>query len=391
MNRCQCIDRGQPVLRRPPVLRRVLILAWLVLGTAGCGWLSDDRGIFVDRRDDYLEAEEGEVVVVPEDLNDESIGDPFPIPPTPAQSDAEFYPFKPPLPDAIYGDDKRESVRIQTLGDRRWLVIPEPPATVWPKIKQFLTDNGVSIVAEQPTIGRLDSQWLALSDSSYRDIVRSVLKDARAEDAQVTDDTEERVLIRVEQGIQDRTSEVHLRHQRSADRLVPVPAPDDIAALSSASFPAEQEMLNELGAFVAARVAEQTVSMVAQSISTQPKSVMERATGGAPALRLNLDFDRAWATVGQALANAEIAVDDANEDAAAYAVTVTEATFTGDEPGFFGRMFSFGSDDQALRLQLSPAAGADGAWWVQVTDEAGAAVDRELAQQLLVLLREFAG
>ncbi len=362
-------------------------LALLVLG--GCGWLSDDRGIFVDRRDDYLDAEEGSVVLVPEDLNDENLGDPFPIPPTPEQSDAEFYPFKPPLPDAIYGDDKRESVRIQSLGDRRWLVIPEPPATVWPKVKQFLTDNGVSISAEVPRIGRLDSQWLALGGDGYRDIVRTVLKEAREDDLTVSPLYEERLLIRVEQGIQDRTSEVHLRHQRAPAGLAP--APEDISALSSASVPAEKEMLGELGAFVAARVAEQTVSMVGQSISTQPKSVMERAPGGVPALRLNLDFDRAWATVGQALSNAEIPVDEADEDNALYAVTVTESTFTGEKQGFFGRMFSFGSDDQALQLRLQPATGADRAYWVQVTDDEGAAIDRELAQQLLVLVREFAG
>ncbi|MFK7913116.1 MAG: outer membrane protein assembly factor BamC [Pseudomonadales bacterium] len=365
---------------------------------AGCGWMSDDRGLFVERRDDYLDAKEGPEVVVPEDLSGVALGDPFPIPETPPQSDAEFYPFKPPLPDAIYGDDKRESVRIQSLGDRRWLVVPEAPATVWPKIKQFFTDNGVSIAAENPESGRLNSQWLPLSAEAYRDIVRTVLADARGSEALAYIGTAERVLLRVEQGLQGRTSEVHLRHQRS-DAEPPVgPQPRQIAALSSASTEAEKQMLSELGAYIAAKVAEQTVSMVGQSISTQPKSVLERGVGGVPALRLNLDFERAWATVGQALANADVQVSDVDEDSARYQVLITEETFTGEEKGFFSRMFSFGSDGQSLLvkvLPVSPQAGtpADGAYWVQVEapEDADEPVSRELSQELLVLIREYAG
>lgn len=363
----------------------------------GCGWFSDDRGIFVDRRDDYLDAKEGAEVVVPEDLSGASLGDPFPIPETPPQSDAEFFPFKPPLPDAIYGDDKRESVRIQSLGARRWLVIPEPPATVWPKIKQFFTDNGVSIAAENPQVGRLDSQWLPLSADAYRDVVRTVLADARGSEALAYVGTDERVLLRVEQGLQDRTSEVHLRHQRSDAEPPSAPQPEQIAGLSSASTVAEQQMLSELGAYIAAKVAEQTVSMVGQSISTQPKSVMERGTGGVPALRLNLDFERAWATVGQALSNAEVQVDDTDENSASYRVVVTEETFTGEEKGFFGRMFSFGSSGQSLLVKVLPVsragAPADGAYWVQVesAEEGDKPISRELSQEVLVLIREYAG
>lgn len=385
----------RPSLRM--VLGSVTLACLTPLLPAGCGWMSDDRGLFVERRDDYLEAKEGAEVVVPEDLSDVALGDPFPIPETPPQSDAEYFPFKPPLPDAIYGDDKRESVRIQSLGDRRWLVVPEAPATVWPKIKQFFTENGVSIAAENPEAGRLNSQWLPLSSESYRDIVRTVLSDARGSEALAYIGTAERVLLRVEQGLQDRTSEIHLRHQRSDAEPPMGPQPEQIAPLSSASTDAEKQMLSELGAYIAAKVAEQTVSMVAQSISTQPKSVLERGIGGMPALRLNLDFERAWATVGQALSNADVQVDDVDEDSSRYQVLVTEATFTGEEKGFFSRMFSFGSDGQLLQIKVVPVtrAGtpADGAYWVQVEapEDAGEPVSRELAQEVLVLIREFAG
>ena len=54
------------------------------------------------------------------------------------QRNASFYPDRPPLPDAKYVTDNRNEVRMQRLGDRNWLVIPEAPTTAWPKMKQFL-------------------------------------------------------------------------------------------------------------------------------------------------------------------------------------------------------------------------------------------------------------
>ena len=65
--------------------------------------------------------------------------------PFPSSRTRRFYPGRPPLPGTIYAADNRGEIRIQRLGDRIWLVVPEPPTTVWPKIKQFLADNGVAV------------------------------------------------------------------------------------------------------------------------------------------------------------------------------------------------------------------------------------------------------
>ena len=43
-----------------------LTLAFVLL--AGCSWLSDDKGLFVDRSDDYIDAREGPELLIPNDL-----------------------------------------------------------------------------------------------------------------------------------------------------------------------------------------------------------------------------------------------------------------------------------------------------------------------------------
>lgn len=355
------------------------------LTLVGCGWMGSDN------RDDYLNEEENPNLVVPEDMPAAQIGDPYPIPPTPEQSNPEYFPFKPPLPDAIYGDDSSETVRIQRLDARQWLVVPEPPSTLWPKVKQFFAENGVAIATESPAAGRLDTGWMLLESVGYLDIVRTMLSEQRA--AGTPDLTAERLVLRVEQGIKDRTAEVHLRHQRIAPDRVEFagPAPVELATVVSDDPDAEQKLLAELGAYVAAKVSEQSFSMVGQSITTLPKAVLRRLESGEPALRLNLDEQRAWATIGQALRNAEIDVEDSDAKALEYRIAVSEENFTGDQPGFLSRLFSFGDQRQHVRLRLVPVPGATAFHALVDAAEGEAAIDRERAQAVLVLVREYAG
>jgi outer membrane protein assembly factor BamC len=315
------------------------------------------------------------------------VQDPFPIPPITNRLRPEYYPNRPPRPDAIYANDNRDEVRIQRLGERRWLVIPEAPTTVWPKVKQFLAENGVPITWESPAEGRLDTEWLQV-DGPSRDVIRQVMRDGKA-GADMAGG-KDRLRLRVEPGLRERTSEIHLRYENSgfadpsADQLI------DLTPVASHSSDVEQEELTELGAYIAARVAEQTVSMVAQDIGAGVKSYMDIDPDGDPTLKLRLDRDRAWATDGQSLSRASIEITEADEQSGIYRIAVPEdLDVESKEPGFFGRLFSFGGDDLRnleLRLQSNNGSG----FAVSALDDEGQPLDREFGQQLLVLIREYA-
>lgn len=360
----------------------------LFLLLAGCSWFNDDKGVFVDKSDDYIDTDENEPLDIPEGLDTARVQDPYPIPEITSRLRPEYYPDRPPRPDAIYANDNRDEVRIQRLGDRRWLVVPEAPTTVWPKVKQFLAENGVAVAWESPPDGRLDTQWLEVTDQTYRDIVRQVVREGK-ELANLSGG-EDRLRIRVEPGLRERTSEIHLRHENTgfAD-----PGPEllvDLDTSPSHVSEIEQEALTELGAYIAARVAEQTVSMVAQEIGSGVKSRLDIDSDGDPVLRLLLDRDRAWATVGQSLSRAAIEVANADEQAGVYEIVVPEdLDVEAEEPGFFGRMFSFGGKD-TLTLQLTLEAAADDSFVVSALDGDGQPLDREFSQRVLVLVREYA-
>jgi outer membrane protein assembly factor BamC len=361
---------------------------WLLLLLGGCTWMSDDRGWFIDRSKEYLKVSENPPLAVPDELDTERLRDPTPIPTIATPLKPEYYPSKPPRPDAIHGSDARDEVRIQRLGDRRWLAVPEDPTTVWPKVKQFFAENGVSLAREMPAAGRLDTEWLVVGNEPYRDVVRLAIRDAK--DAATVSGGQDRVRIRIEPGLRERTSEIHVRHEN--DAFSP-PGPDDLVELlatPSHIVEAEQDLLNEVGAYIAARVAEQTVSMVALDMSAGVKSFLDRDAGGDPVLRLVLDYQRAWATVGQSLSRANIEVETSDEASGRYVINVPPSLEVGEprKRGLVRRMFTFGRNDlKTVELHIEPFG--DGTYVVSATGPDGGALDREFGQEVLVLVREF--
>jgi len=360
-----------------------------VLVVSGCGWLSDDKGFFVDRRSDYVKARQLLPLVIPNDMQAEQLEDPFPIPPVPTQSNAVYFTERAPQPDAIYTSDNRGEVRIQRLSQRRWLAIPESPTTVWPKVKQFLAENGMAVTYEEPTEGRIDTDWFLVApaqDQKYRDVVRLVLQEKRQSEGLNTG--RERLRLRLEGGLQDQSSEIHLRHENDSQGVPSAIGLASLAKVNSALPTAEDELLKELGAYIAARVSEQTVSRVASNISGVNKAEMDRNPDGSPVLRLRLDFERAWAAISKALANGGVEVTGDDSATGTYNIRVSDALLAGEEPGFFKRMITFGDDQpKDLKIQLE---GEGEEFTVFVQEANGEPVDKDLAQQVLSLIREFA-
>lgn len=373
---------------------RIQSVIWLSVSAlllASCGWMNDGEGLILDPDDDYLGAKQSAGLVVPEDLRDLVNTDPFPIPDAPQPQNPRYYPNRPPLPDAIYANDNRDEVRIQALGDRNWLVVPEAPTTVWPKLKQFLADNGISLGLDSPAVGRINTEWLLIEDTAYRDVIRTVLKDAK-QGANLSRG-QDRFLIRVEQGLRTLTTEIHLRHENDSLTLPVRNDIEDLTGLFSDSSVAERDLLNEIGAYIAAKVSEQTVSKVALEIGSSEKAELTLDGNGDPLLKLYLDYERAWATLGQALDNAKIEIVNLDRDTGSFLVRVPTELITGeDDSGFFCRItFSCNSNASAYNLLLQLKNPGDSEFDVTVHDgESRGRIDPDLAQQVLVMIREYA-
>ena len=251
----------------------------------GCTWM----GRFIpDNREDYLEAKPGRAeLIIPEGLDTGVIQDSWPIPDVESRPLAKTFPDEAPMPSLIFGGEVDEVIKIQKLGDRRWIVAGDRPEIVWPVVKQFLADNGVGVAAEQPGLGLIVTDWMSVEpDESPSDVIRLVLRDNKNSQGR------DLLMIRVEQGIRRGTSEIHLRH--ISDQLGPLnsdwPSASSLQAI-------EHEVLNEVAAYFAADVVAPSISRQGTQISTASKAALVRDDQGYLLLRFELDFERVWAKI----------------------------------------------------------------------------------------------
>ena len=372
----------------------VMVTAASIL--TGCGMLPSMPFIGDDdkpKKTTYIDLRPQAPLEVPADLRQVKPSQVSAIPAIGEQRNASYYPDRPPLPDAKYASDNRDEVRVQRLGSRSWLVIPESPTTAWPKMKQFFADNGIVLIDDRPDVGRLNTAWLEDTSSPARDIVRTLMQRARSEAG--LESGEDRFLLRVEQGMQPQSTEVHLRHDN--DELNGVVAPDllRVQEVNSDLVAAENALLEQIGGYVAARVAESTVSKVALQIGSQPKSDMRRNADGIPELSFFLDRRRALASLTQSLRNAGVLINSEDSDAGRFDISIPNEVLTGKKSGgILCRVtFSCGSQNETnVTLLMSEAIATDkgDAYKIFVLQDGQLMADADKAQEILVMIREFA-
>ena len=132
------------------------------------------------------------------------------------------------------------------------------------------------------------------------------------------------------------------------------------------------------------------MSKAALGISTETKASIESDAQGYPQLRLNLDFDRTWAAVSQALSRANIEIERSERENGLFQVAIERGALTGDksEP-FLARLWSGGDDAKSRVVDIRIASVNSGAHLVTVLEREGGPVPQYVSRQILALLREF--
>lgn len=372
--------RGVQITRK--MIPYLSSLPWLgiLISLSGCAWLSDDRGLIVDRSDDYLDAQSHDPLVVPSDLGLVSLEGGVEVPEVADAADARYFPEDPPKPEVLYGLREGESIRMQRLGERRWLLVPEPVSEVWPKFMRFLSEFGISAEGEAAVFGQVATAWIEATTSGGSP-AQTLIRDSRGE---VQPGSRDRFVFRLESSLRESTTEIHARHLSDVGGPEPKEWPD-------ASYDAELEgaILLESGRFLGSNLGTSAVSLVGADVRARPKARIEEGEGDRPLLIFELDFERAWATLRLALEEAGAEIRDLNrEERVVYATISRHKMLEGEEPGFFGRMLSFGREDSLDVKLLVSELGSN--WSVQVSGLDDRPVNRETSEGILGLIRENA-
>lgn len=292
---------------------RTALLGVLLVSTSGCGYLFGDDGVFRDTSEDYKRAPDLPVIAVPEGKDAEALQEIYPVPPINSTlvSSGEF---EVPRPEPLVGNEQEESVRIQRLGDDSWALVAEAPGQVWPQVRSFLASSGIGLARVDAREGVMETGWLKLESAPMSSRFR----------------------MRIEQGVQRGTSELHVLQQSQAGDVASWPARSD-------DLNQESEMLRSLAQFIANSAEAAPVSMVAeQGISAGGRITLQENDSGIPYLALQLPFDRAWASLGRALEKSTFEITDRDRSQGLY-YAVFLGPESGEEEGWFDWLWD--SDD----------------------------------------------
>jgi len=300
---------------------RLLLLtacSGLVLTQSGCSYFFADDGLFPDRSNDYLKAQETKPIKVPSDLNANDIDDLYVIPPI-TESDDLGEVFQTPRPAALAANGSDNAVRIQTLNGESWAVVDLQPGQLWPRLREFLMTNGINPEYANGVTGVIETPWLL-----------------RTEDAA----TREKFRFTVVQGVQRSSSEVRvLEWQADADSAL---GRQDWPKVSS-NKEREDWMLRKFADYVANSGVTDSVSLLAQGIDTKGRIKLYR--GDDPHIVVDLAFYRAWASTQKALVKSDFEIIDRNRQTGELFVKYKPDIKSAEQSNnFFGGLFD-GDDD----------------------------------------------
>lgn len=332
----------------------------MVMSLAGCG-------IFADRSTEYREAGVIEPIRLPEDVRSVPLESAFEIPSVEVNEfdyidEADKLVIPRPAP--MSQDSEYARVKIQKVGERRWVLAEAPTSQVWPLVQSFLARNGILVTSAKPKTGEIETGWLSFKVDSQ---------------------TKSRYSVRIEKGVRDESTEVHVLHQQ-------VESDATAAAWPATSTSAEREawLLDELAVSIAEGITNRAASLLGQSVGGEDKIVLQRL-GDEPVLDIRLDRERAQATLSHALNQEGLKLWQEDADAGLYYFGYDDPN---DEPGFWKKVTFRGSDDlpeeapAALEQLLSNMSPASQDWFADIE---GFSVGKKAALQGYLLRAKVQG
>lgn len=365
MNRRGC---GLPV--------RGALLGGLLL-CAGCGVVFGEAGIFRNRSGDYLKATSVQPLELPPGLDGEAIEDIYYVPPIDANAQPAQQ-FEVSRPQPLVAGDFDDRIKIQSLGQEQWILVRLLPGQVWPHVRDFLIQRRVGVGGEDGAQGVILSPWISSSQSAFDEIYRFSLM----------------------QGVQRNTTEIRVRQAQRSAGVQTSSRAEQLARggdwpPSSDDARRERLMLQQFASYLSGSAdINAPVSLMAQGISTATR--LYTVPGKAPLIRVNLEADRAWASLGLALDKAGFEVLKRNRVKSVYQVNPPVVEEEKKQNWFLAlfKRSTYRKDktEQEYRMLLEAAPEPD---WMQIrvspasTGDDAAPLPAEEQRELLMRVKAF--
>ena len=307
-----------------------LALLGLVSALAACSALETDKV-------DYKSAGKAPSLAVPPDLTQLSRDNRYAIPGGPVT--ASSYQAGQAAQAIPVAASAMSDVRIERLGNQRWLVVKRPPDQLWDPIKDFWQESGFLLALDQSNLGIMETDWAENRAKLPQDFIRNSL--GKLLDNLYSTSERDKFRTRLERTPSGDT-EIYISHRGMVEVYTSTTARAGGADGATAwqPRPADPELETEFLRRLMVRLGvaqEQAKALVAAGT---PKSVSRASTvNGQPVVLIDEDFDRAWRRVGLSLDRTGFTVEDRDRSQGTYFVRYVEPNLDKSEPGLFAKIF----------------------------------------------------
>jgi outer membrane protein assembly factor BamC len=236
-------------------------------------------------------------------------------------------------------------MRIERLGNERWLRTSMTPEQLWPQLQAFWKERGFVITQDTPTAGVMETDWAENRGKLPLDFVRASI--GKVFDGAYSTGELDKFRTRVERTPSG--TEVYITHRGMIEVYNGERKENTVWQPRQPDPQLEAELLSRLMLKLGATEELAKTAVVAPGAPGAPGApARARIVAGQPSATLQVDdgFDRAWRRVGVALDRSGFTVEDRDRTQGVYFVRYIDPKFAGkDEPGLFAKLFSFGKRD----------------------------------------------
>ncbi len=275
-----------------------------------------------------------------------------------------------------------EGMRIERDGNQRWLLVPQTPDMLWPKLKKFWEDNGFTINQESETTGIIETDWAENRANIPEDFLRRTL--GRVFDSLYSTGERDKYRTRLERRA-DGSTEIYISH-RGVEEVVVGSEKESTVWTNRPNDPGlESAFLIRL--MVSLGTTQEKASVLAGTPVETPAKAKLVKDGATAKIDIDEPFDHAWRRVGLALDRVGFTVEDRDRNKGIYFVRYVDADAKDSNESFLSRIFSFEKDKEAKRYRIMVSADKN-VTHVTVQNNDGGAETSAASEKILTVLLE---
>ena len=275
-------------------------------------------------------------------------------------------------------------VRMERMGNQRWLVVNRPADKIWDSLREFWTSNGFVLTTDAADLGILETDWAENRAKIPQDFIRRTL--GKVVDGLYSTGERDRYRTRVERNAQGGV-DIFITHRGMIEDWVDAQKTRTLWRPRASDPELEIEFLRRLMVQLGAPRDQASASGAPTAAAAATETITVTAIDGQPTLVLQDSPDRAWRRTGLALDRSGFTVEDRDRSKGLYFVRYVPPSNDKSEPGFFGKLLGSKPQTPGLtryQIQLQPD-GTDRTR-VRLLDASGQAENSANAEKILQLL-----